>query len=169
MKIFIAGTMQGSGAGYEIVDQSYRGEIRQLVRKRFPKAEIVCPLEIMTAQFRENILRLTELHRSFPTDRAFRPAELGAPLSDVTDMFQNLVRLAGTCDVLIACIPGRAPSMGTAMEMWAAFTAGATVITITDLTQNLAIVSASTIIVPSLAGLRDLFNGPEFMPQSLHE
>ena len=55
--------------------------------------------------------------------------------------------------------------MGTAMEMWSAFAGGKTVITLSTMTQNLAILATSDIIIPSLNELPELLTGSWFAQQ----
>lgn len=65
--------------------------------------------------------------------------------------FIGNTRRAAEVDVLIAYLP--VASLGTAMEMWQAYEAGATIITVSELTHNWAIKFTSHEIYPSLEAL----------------
>jgi len=78
----------------------------------------------------------------------------------VRQRFRELVLQAGRADVLIAYLPAEL-SMGTAMEMWAASANARPVITITPMNQNLAIVSTSTVIVPTLEAFEAMVSSGE--------
>ena len=162
MKVFIAGTMQGTSIGYDIRDQAYRLKIQNIVRKHFPHSDIICPYAIMSTRFKDQFARLAELHGSFSFVSFFEPEKLGSPLSDVICAFRELVNVARTSDLLISYLPDRIPSMGTAVEMWAAYSNGARVVTITDMTQNLAVLSTSTFVVSSVEKLDELFESQTF-------
>lgn len=162
MKVFVAGTMQGSNAGYDIHDQTYRARIQAIVRKHFPQCEIVCPYALMSERFSDQLIELARLHRSFSFESYFQPEALGAPLTEVIGAFREYVRMAAASDLLIAHLPDRVSSMGTAIEMWAAHSAGAKVVAITAMTQNLAILSVSTAVVSSIEGLDELLEGELF-------
>ena len=157
MQIFIAGTIQGRETGYAIYDQAYRSKIQDVLRKYFPGSTVICPYALTHAQFGREIAQLSEMHRAYVLGSQLRPDEVGAPLTEVMAGFRELVRIASTSDLLIAYLPTHAPSMGTAMEMWAAFSNGVKVIAVTELTQNLAILSASTVIVRSIKQLAEYF------------
>ena len=109
MRIFIAGIMQGSRRDNGVDDQSYRQRIASTIRARMPDADIIDPWV---------------LHPDSPAyaDDLARP------------VFMSLNDAAATADVLVAFVPQA--SMGTAIEMWQAFKAGARVLTISPLTEN---------------------------------
>ncbi|MBC3991567.1 hypothetical protein H8N00_22340 [Streptomyces sp. AC563] len=50
----------------------------------------------------------------------------------------------------MAWLPGHEPSTGTAAEVLSAHRAGRTVVTVTALRQNLAVLACATVIVPDL-------------------
>lgn len=156
MKVFVAGAMQGPNLGYTLVDQSYRADLQRVLTEQFPGCEIICPLTFLGGIFRAKLPQLVEMHRSAPNTPIFSPKEVGPPLGEVIDAFHELVRLAASADLLIAYLPANTLSMGTSIEMWAAFTNGVPVVAITNLTQNLAVLSCSTFIVSSIEKLEQL-------------
>jgi len=109
MRIFIAGIMQGSRLDNGVDDQGYRQRIASAIRARMPDADIIDPWA---------------LH---PDSPAYAD-DLAGPV------FMSLNDAAATADVLVAFVPQA--SMGTAIEMWQAFKAGARVLTISPLTEN---------------------------------
>ena len=46
MRIFVAGIMQGSRQDDDIGDQDYRTAIRDIILRKYPEAEVVCPMEL---------------------------------------------------------------------------------------------------------------------------
>ena len=81
---------------------------------------------------------------------------LSVPLQTLVQTFHHLTDLAGQCDVCIAYLPDHEASMGTAMEMYSAWRNRREIITVTDMVQNLAILSCSTHIIRSLDDLGPL-------------
>lgn len=112
MKIFIAGIMQGSHVEAVLHQQDYRKHLRETLREAFPGAEIYDPLEH----------HRSSLGYDDPTGRA---------------VFMHHNRMCREVDVLLAFLP--AASMGTAIEMWEAYQAGAVVIAITPMKKNWAV------------------------------
>jgi len=123
MRFFIAGVMQGSRSGKEIASQEYRKEIKAVLRKHFPQAEIVCPWE---------------LH---PDSVDYGPEE-------GRRTFLEMNEEATKADVLIAYVPEA--SMGTAIEMWQAYQAGRVILTISPLTENWVVKFLSHRVFPSI-------------------
>jgi hypothetical protein len=123
MQVFIAGIMQGSRLDHLIDDQGYRYAITRAILARHPNAEIVDP---------------NELHPD------------GVDYGDemASDTLIAMADLAAEADVLVAYAP-RA-SMGTAIEMWQAFRAGAAVITISPLRANWVVRHLSHVVLPDL-------------------
>jgi hypothetical protein len=159
MKVFIAGIMQGADAGHGIADQSYRLEIQRLVEKHHADCEVFDPQTVMQALLQERLPDLVRMYAAYAADPPafFAPQAVGPALGELLDVFRSIVKRASQCDLLIAYLPDKTPSMGTAMEMWAAFSSGAKVVAVTELTRNLAILSTATFVVPSLAVLDQLF------------
>ena len=61
---------------------------------------------------------------------------------------------ASRSDLCIAYIPGRTPSMGTAMEMYAAHLGGVPVVAVTEMLENLAIISTANWVLRDLHQLK---------------
>jgi hypothetical protein len=109
MKVFIAGIMQGSRLDKDVEDQGYRERIASAIRARVPDADILDPWA---------------LHPDSPTYDFERGKQIYLSLNDA----------AAQAQVLVAYVPQA--SMGTAIEMWQAFQAGARIYTISPLTEN---------------------------------
>jgi len=127
MEVFIAGIMQGSRLDRYIDDQDYRQIIADAILGRYPGAEIVDP---------------NELHPD------------GVDYDDVLakKTLVEMAELASEADLVVAYAP-RA-SMGTAIEMWEAFRAGALVVTISPMTANWVVKHLSSVILPDLGAFR---------------
>ena len=109
MKVFIAGIMQGSRLDKDVEDQGYRERIASAIRARVPDTDILDPWA---------------LHPDSPTYDFERGKQVYLSLNDA----------AAQAQVLVAYVPQA--SMGTAIEMWQAFQAGARIYTISPLTEN---------------------------------
>ena len=109
MRFFIAGIMQGSRRDDDICAQDYRTAIRGIVLDKYPEADVVCPFEL------------------YP-DSPFYGRE------DGKRTFLDLADRATEADFLIAYLPEA--SMGTAVEMWQAYRAGARIFSISPMTEN---------------------------------
>lgn len=109
MKVFIAGIMQGSRLDKDVEDQGYRERIASAIRARMPDADILDPWA---------------LHPDSPTYDFEHGKQIYLSLNDA----------AAQAQVLVAYVPQA--SMGTAIEMWQAFQAGARIYTISPLTEN---------------------------------
>jgi hypothetical protein len=109
MRIFIAGIMQGSRRDKDIEGQDYRQRIASTIRARLPDADILDP-------------------------QALHPNSPAYGNDQAKQVFMNLADAAATVDVLVAYVPEA--SMGTAIEMWQAFRAGARVYTISPMGDN---------------------------------
>jgi hypothetical protein len=127
MNVFIAGIMQGSRLDRYIDDQGYRTAIAEAILGRYPDFEIVDP---------------NELH---PDGVDYDDAMAKETLLHMAD-------LAGQADLVVAYVP-RA-SMGTAVEMWQAFQAGAPVVTISPMADNWVIKHISSRVLPDLDAFR---------------
>ena len=101
--------MQGSRVDKDVEDQGYRERIASAIRTRVPEADILDPWAI---------------YPDSPTYGFERGKQVYLSLNDV----------AAQADVLVAYVPQA--SMGTAIEMWQAFQAGARVYTISPLAEN---------------------------------
>jgi hypothetical protein len=109
MRVFIAGIMQGSRLDKDVEDQGYRERIASAIRERVPEADILDPWS---------------LHPESPTYDDERGKQV----------YLSLNEAAATADVLVAYVPQA--SMGTAIEIWQAYQAGARVYTISPLVEN---------------------------------
>jgi hypothetical protein len=109
LRIFVAGIMQGSRQDEDICDQDYRTIIRDMILRRHPEAEVVCPMEL------------------YPESPAYDYESGKRTFFDLTDR-------ASEADILVAYLPEA--SMGTAIEMWQAYGAGAKVLTVSPMGDN---------------------------------
>ena len=109
MRFFLAGIMQGSHLAAVIHNQDYRQCVKQLLATHFPGAMVYDPL----ADHQDSLAYDDERGRS---------------------VFFHHNKLCAEIDVLLAFVPEA--SMGTAIEMWQAFCAGKTVITVSPLVHN---------------------------------
>jgi hypothetical protein len=127
MKVFIAGIMQGSRLDREIDDQSYRTRIVNAILAQYPSAEIVDP---------------NELH----------PEGVDYEDQQARTTLLEMAGLAGQSDLLVAYAPHA--SMGTAIEMWQAFQAGAAILTISPMAENWVIKHLSDAVFADLEAFR---------------
>jgi nucleoside 2-deoxyribosyltransferase len=123
MRVFLAGVMQASLSGKGIVDQSYRNAIGEALVARRPELDVVDPL----------VLHPNSVEYD---DEAAR------------ETLFALVTLASSCDLVIAYVPQA--SMGTALEMNAAYEKSVPVIAISPLRENWVIRAVSTRVFPNL-------------------
>ena len=137
MKVFIAGIMQGSRLDREIDDQAYRTKIVNSILTQYPSAEIVDP---------------NELH---PEGVGYDDQQARATLLEMAD-------LAAQCDLLVAYAPHA--SMGTAIEMWQAFQAGAVILTISPMAENWVIKHLSDVVFADLEAFRAWLAGGGLQP-----
>ena len=127
MQVFIAGIMQGSRLDRFIGDQDYRQIITEVLLKHHPHVEIVDP---------------NELH---PDGVDYGDQKAKATLLAMFDQ-------AARADLVVAYAPQA--SMGTAIEMWQAFQAGVTLVTISPMTANWVVRHLSSFILPDLDAFR---------------
>lgn len=135
LSFFIAGIMQGSIRGTTMHDQEYRARVAALVKAHYPEAECFDPL-------------------------GAHPGSLAYDHETGRDAFFELMEKAGRTDVLIAFVPEA--SMGTAIELWSAFHAGAVIVTVSPLTENWVVKFLSDHIVPDLPALEACFANGTF-------
>jgi hypothetical protein len=128
LNVFIGGIMQGSRRDRYIDDQDYRRLIAEAILEVRPGTVIVDPNEIHPdgTEYDDEAARKTLL-----------------------DLFE----LAGQADLLVAYAPQA--SMGTAIEMWQAYQAGAPLITISPMAANWVVRHLSTVVVPNLEAFRE--------------
>jgi hypothetical protein len=127
VKVFIGGIMQGSRLDRFIDAQDYRRVIAEAILMHHPDVEVVDP---------------NELH---PDGVDYDDQQAKATLLELFDR-------AGQADLLVAYAP-RA-SMGTAIEIWQAFQAGAPVISISPMTANWVVRHLSAVVLPDLEAFR---------------
>ena len=128
MNVFLAGIMQGSMIEADIQSQDWREPIKRTLATHIPKADVYCH------------------YSEHPNSIAYELPEIQATLADG-------MQRASQCDLLIAYVPSA--SMGTAIEMYEAYRAGAKIVTITPLTANWVIRSYSDAILPNLEAFDD--------------
>lgn len=157
-RVFVAGTIQGSNEGLRTDDQAYREQIAALVGARFPAAECFDPSAEVTRRLADpETLALVGTLMGDPPP-VLDLATLPPGLAGLRATFNAMTAEAARCDLCVAYLPGRTLSMGTAMEMQAAFSAGVPIATVTSLVDNLAVMSVSSWVVrdlDALAGLLD--------------
>ena len=147
---FLAGVMQGSRQGEQLADQGYRRRIGELITAVHPEAEIRDPGVLMADWLGARAAELRAAHGRLAAVDVVDCTALDPAVADLTEVFVRLVGIAASSDVCVAWLPGQEASMGTAVEMWAAHQAGRTVVTISPMRQNLAVLSCSSIIVPGI-------------------
>ena len=123
---FIAGVMQGSRRDNGLQPQDYRRRLKSLIRKYFPGAKIICPLE-------DN------------------PNSLEYDEATGRRTFLEVVEQAKSARVMIAYLPEA--SMGTAVEMWEAYRNGVTVWAVSPLKNNWVVKFFSHKIFSGIADL----------------
>jgi len=123
MRVFIAGIMQGSRRDKYVESQDYRRYITAAIRAHVPDVDILDPWTLYPNSVNYD-------------DRQGRQA------------FMAMNEAAATADVLVAYVPEA--SMGTAIEMWQAYRAGACILTISPLTDNWVIKFLSHRVFPTL-------------------
>jgi hypothetical protein len=125
MRFFIAGVMQGSSDGSRIADQGYRQSIAQALLARWPDTEVVDPFSL-------------------------HPNSLEYDDAAARETLFAMIQLAVNSDLVIAYVPEA--SMGTALEMYAAYQAGVPVVTISPMTHNWVVRSLSRRVFADLEG-----------------
>ena len=123
MRVFIGGVMQASNPGKDIMDQGYRQRISAALQARWPEVEVIDPF-------------------------ALHPNSVDYDDGSAKETLFAMVDLAAHSDLLIAYVP--VASMGTAMEMYAAYQHGVPVITISPLATNWVVIALSNCVYPDL-------------------
>jgi hypothetical protein len=109
MKIFFAGIIQGSKQGEYIHSQNYRDEVKSFLISHCPGCEVFDPVD----GHEESVY--------YNDDRA-------------REVFFGHLGIVQSCDLLIAFLPEA--SMGTAIEMFEAYTNDIPILTISPMTSN---------------------------------
>lgn len=123
MRVFLAGVMQASLHGKGIVDQGYRSAIGDALLAKWPELDVVDPLIL-------------------------HPNSVEYDDESARETLFALITLATTCDLVIAYVPQA--SMGTALEMNAAYQAGIPVIAISPMRENWVIRAVSDLVLNDL-------------------
>jgi len=123
MDVFLAGIIQGSKVEAEIHDQDWRGPIKAAIAKSLPGANVYCHY-------------------------GRHPQSITYDLPDIRETLADGNRRAAACDLLVAYIPSA--SMGTAIEMYEAARAGATVVAITPMDANWIVRAYADRILPDI-------------------
>ncbi len=118
--LFIGGIMQGSKREMAVHDQDYRSEIAAIVHHHHPEIEIVDP-----AQLHPNSVEYAQ--------------------EQAVETFLNSLDRAAAADILVAYLPQA--SMGTALEVWRAYTAGKPVFVISPMVNNWMLWATATRIL----------------------
>lgn len=124
VNIFIAGVMRGSLLTEAFVDQSYRSSIIEKVNQHFSNAVIIDPNSC------------NEKESNSLTDQE-QEAILFTEIDQATD-----------ADILIAYLP--TASMGSAIEMYAAYSEGVFIITISPMEHNWVVKHLSDVLFDNL-------------------
>lgn len=148
---FLAGVMQGARGGADLADQGYRDELRRTILAHDPDSVVHDPGLLMREWIGEHEDAIRAGHAALADVPVVRRESHDPAVRLLVDTFHRLTRLAGDSDVCVAWLPGHEPSMGTAAEMLSAHRAGSTVVAVTGMRQNLAVLSCSDVIVPDLA------------------
>ena len=126
MHVFIAGVMQAERLDNQIVSQDYRARISQVLKSTMPDVTITDPF-------------------------ALNPGSVNYDTERARHTFLTMTKKAAEADLLIAYLPQ--VSMGTAMEIWEAYQAGAYIIAITPHIHHWAIRFTTNEILPDLDSL----------------
>ena len=109
MRVFIGGIMQGSIQRMAVHDQDYRERIAAIVHRYHPEVEIVDPARLY-------------------------PNSVEYPRTQAVETFLDSLERAAEADVMVAYLPEA--SMGTALEIWHAHSAGKPVFVISPMANN---------------------------------
>ena len=165
---FLAGLMQGARGGADLADQGYRDVLRRTILAHDPDAVVHDPGVLMQEWIGEHEGGIRAGHAALADVPVVRRENHDPAVRLLIDTFHRLTRLAGDSDVCVAWLPDHEPSMGTAAEMLSAHRAGSTVVAVTGMRQNLAVLSCSDVIVPDLEGFeRWLANEDARLPEPL--
>jgi hypothetical protein len=122
-RVFIGGVMQGSIQGKGILSQDYRAQIREVLLERWPELEVVDPFSL-------------------------HPNSVDYGDDGAKKTLFAMIDLAKDSDLVIAYVP--VASMGTAMEMYAAYQHNVPVISISPLAENWVVRALSRTVFPDM-------------------
>ena len=165
---FLAGTMQGSRPGIEVMNQGYRDELRRIISGFYPASKLLCPLEILTEKFGTRRSEMAAHYANTVSAGILEATAYDDQMKEILTAFTELVRLAATTDVVVAYIPDHEASMGTAMEIWSAYAARRVVIGISPMRHNLALVSTCAVVLPTLADFEEFLRKGRLGKLALH-
>ncbi|MCB9421104.1 MAG: hypothetical protein H6667_14980 [Ardenticatenaceae bacterium] len=131
MHVFIAGVMQAERLDNQIVSQGYRNRITQALQLAIPDVIITDPF-------------------------ALNPGSVDYDTEQARHTFLTMTKKAAEADLLIAYLPQ--VSMGTAMEMWEAYQAGAYIVAVTPHVHHWAIRFTTNEILPDLDSLEAMIH-----------
>lgn len=152
---FLAGVMQGSRRGADLADQCYRDRLSELISRRYPDAVINEPGRLMSRWIGDREAAVRASHSALADQPVIRREELDEALTELVGVFHRLTDLAAASDVCVAWLPEHQASMGTAAEMYSAYRAGRTVVAITPMRQNLAVLACSSVVLPDEDAFED--------------
>ena len=138
MEVFISGVMQGSREDHLIGDQEYRNKIAETLLKNVPDVNVVDPWKI-------------------------HPDSVNYDQKQARQALLSFTKMVKEVDVLIAYLPQA--SMGTAVEMWAAFEADIPIICISSLNHNWVIGTTSDMVLPDLESMLEYIRSGQFESQ----
>jgi hypothetical protein len=124
MRVFIGGVMQASNHDKGIVDQGYRRQIAAAIGARWPEIEVIDPFSL-------------------------HPNSVEYDDASARETLFAMAALAASSDLVIAYVP--TASMGTALEMHAAYLRGVPVIAISPLATNWVIIALARRVFPDLS------------------
>ncbi len=158
MRFFVAGTMQGSQRGSKTISQGYRQQIEEIINATCTDWEVVCPQKEMFSMLSEKRRNIEESHQKLSTLKNMSSEDYDGNIKLLTSTFHHLVNVAANCDVCVAYLPGHEASMGTAMEIYSAYLNNRYIIVITEMNQNLAILSCANQIISRTDGLGEVLS-----------
>jgi hypothetical protein len=161
LSFYLAGTMQGSNPGIATVDQGYRIRLEQIIVDAYPAARVLCPYRILTERLGPHRAEIAQPYVALQTEQKIQAAGYEPGVRQVAEAFHDLVHMAENADVVVAYLPDHQASMGTAIEMWAAHIQGKLVVAITSMTQNLAVISTASVIVPTMESFAELLQSED--------
>ncbi|MFF8288530.1 hypothetical protein ACF068_04750 [Streptomyces sp. NPDC016309] len=147
---FLAGLMQGARPGAHLADQGYRDRLRRSILERHPDAVVHDPHALMRDWIGDREEAVRRGHAALADAPEVRRSAHDPAVTALIDTFHRLTRVAAASDVCVAWLPDHEPSMGTAAEMLSAHRAGTTVVAITEMRQNLAVLACSDVILPDV-------------------
>ncbi|GHF67487.1 hypothetical protein PV376_14955 [Streptomyces sp. NRRL_ISP-5395] len=148
---FLAGVMQGARGGAVLADQGYREQLRRTILEHRPDAVVHEPGRLMREWIGAHEQAILTGHAALADTPEIHRDALDPAVSLLTATFHRLTELAAESDVCVAWLPDHEPSMGTAAEMLSAHRGGSTVVAVTEMRQNLAVLACSDVILPDLA------------------